>query len=448
MARDLLHSIETMRDVILFRDIKLLLHILGPLFVHGVAHELCKPFLMDLINSALCPAQSTCPDALYVDNLQQIVAGFLMVPVLILLCELSDEYGRKPLLLLTTSASTISVGIAALLAVNRSRGFIYVYIGLRCLSYVLSVRSVFCIAIAYVADVVGDEKRVAAFSWITGVTSASHVLGNVMAKSLPAKYCFELSIPLMVVCPVLIQLFVTETVIRAPITRQKSQWFILIKLIKERCSSIGYAATTIMTRPSLRRIYLVSFLYEFGMSGISSVLLLYLKEALELKESKSSDTLIIVQIGSVFSQMLIVPVINGLAGEKAILCMGLLTSATYAVFYSVAWETWLPYISVSLGLAYGFVKPSLCAIVSRSSSSNNQGRAQGSLAAIEAIADFISPFVMMPLTMWFLSQNAPFDYKGFSILCAGLSMMFAMFCAMQWKPEATWNHDLKDMLLT
>ncbi|KAK9707363.1 hypothetical protein RND81_07G192500 [Saponaria officinalis] len=448
MARELLHSIDSIRDIIMFRDIKLLVHMLLPLFVHGIALEICNPFLMEIISSALCPAQSTCPDALYLDNLQQIVAGFLMVPVLILLCELSDEYGRKPFLLLTTSASILPVGIAALLALNTSRGFIYAYLGLRCVSYILSLRAVFCIAIAYAADVVEDEKRVAAFSWITGVMSASHVLGNVLAKSIPAKYSFVLSIPLMVVCLVLIHLFMTETVIRAPITRQKSQWFILIKLIKERCSSIGYAATTIMTRPSLRRIYLVSFLYEFGMSGISSVLLFYLKEAFDLKESKSSDTLIIVQIGSVFSQMLIVPVINGLAGEKAILCMGLLTSATYAAFYSVAWETWLPYISVSLGLAYGFVKPSLCAIVSRSSSSNNQGRAQGSLAAIEAIAGFISPFVMTPLTMWFLSHNAPFDYKGFGILCSAASMMAAMFCAMHWKPEATWNHDLKDMLLT
>lgn len=38
---------------------------------------------------------------------------------------------------------------AVLLAINKSRTFIYVYFALRCLSYILSLRSVFCIAIAY-----------------------------------------------------------------------------------------------------------------------------------------------------------------------------------------------------------------------------------------------------------------------------------------------------------
>ncbi|KAH9615822.1 hypothetical protein KSS87_006726 [Heliosperma pusillum] len=416
MARELLQRIDSMRDIILFRDIKRLLHLLVPLFIHGIAQEMCNPLLMELISKALCPAQSTCSEALYLNNLQQTVAGFLMIPVLILICELSDEYGRKPFLLLTTSTTIFPV---ALLAINKSRGFIYAYFALRSLSHIISMRSVFCIATAYAADVVEDEKRVAAFSWITGVMSASHVLGSVLAKFLPVKYGYELSLLVLVVCPIFIQLFVTETIVRAPVSRQKSPPTILCNVIKERYCSVRYAATAVMTRPSLRGIYLVSFLYEFGMSGISSVLL-----------------------------MLLVPVINGIAGEKAILCMGLLASATYAVFYSVAWAAWLPYISVSLGLAHGFVKPSLCAIVSRSSSSNNQGRAQGSLAAIEAIAGFISPFVMTPLTMWFMSHNAPFDFKGFSILCAALSMMVAMFCAMQWKPEATWNHDLKDVLLT
>ncbi|KAL2927142.1 Hippocampus abundant transcript-like protein 2 [Bienertia sinuspersici] len=247
-----------------------------------------SPYLMEVVSNAMCPGESYCPDALYLNRLQQTVAGLLMIPVLPFLCELSDEYGRKPLLLLTMSTSIFPV------------------------------------------DVVEDDKRVAAFSWDNRCNVCFTCLGE----------------------------FASETARRAPMTKQ-SLLSILFKPIRERYNSIRYAATIIFTKPSLRGIYLVSFLYEFGMSGFNSVLLYYLKDGLNLNESKFSETLMIVKIGSVFSQMLIVPVINALTGEKAMLSMGLLASVTYAFFYSMAWATWLPYISVSLGLAYGFVKPSV-----------------------------------------------------------------------------------------
>ncbi|CAO2828812.1 unnamed protein product [Amaranthus hypochondriacus] len=435
---------QNMRDLMMFRNIRMLTNLVGPLFVHGIAQEMCSPFLMEVINNSLCPGESTCADVLYLNSLQQTVAALLMIPVLPLLCELSDEYGRKPLLLLTMCTSIFPV---VLLAINKSRTFIYACFALRCLSYILSLKTVFCIAIAYAADVVEDDKRVAAFGWITGVISASHIVGSLLASFVPGNYIFEVSIPLMIMCPLFVQLFMVETARRAPMTKQ-SMWSILFKPIRERYSSLRYAATVIFNKPILRGIYVASFLYEFGMFGINSVLPIYLKEALNLNESRFSETLMIVQIGSVFSQMLIVPAINALIGEKAILSLGLLSSVTYAFFYSMAWETWLPYISVSLGLAYGFVKPSICAIISRASSSNDQGRAQGFLAAVDSIAGFMSPLIMAPLTRWFLSKNAPFDCKGFSLICAALSMMGALLVAMPLKPETTWNHDLKVVLLT
>ena len=40
------------------------------------------------------------------------------------------------------------------------------------------------------ADVVEENKRAAAFSWITGLCAASHVLGNLLALFLPEKYIF------------------------------------------------------------------------------------------------------------------------------------------------------------------------------------------------------------------------------------------------------------------
>lgn len=41
------------------------------------------------------------------------------------------------------------------------------------------------------ADVVDNSKRAAVISWMTGLFSASHVVGNLLARFLPEKYIFQ-----------------------------------------------------------------------------------------------------------------------------------------------------------------------------------------------------------------------------------------------------------------
>lgn len=153
------------------------------------------------------------------NNLNRQVVGIFKIVVLPVLGQLEDEYERKPLLLLTLSTSILPF---ALLAINQSKGFVYAYYVLRSVSFVLSQGSIFCIPVAYAADVVESSKRAATFSWITGLFSVSHVLGNVLARFLPERYIFEVSIALLIFCPLYLQLFLVEIVTPAPRQDQDS----------------------------------------------------------------------------------------------------------------------------------------------------------------------------------------------------------------------------------
>nr|TKS17077.1 hypothetical protein D5086_0000019080 [Populus alba] len=395
--------------------------------------------LVDVLTSALCPGQSTCSEVIYISGLQQMVVGIFKMVVLPLLGQLADEYGRKPLLLITVSTSMFPF---AVLACNQSRDAVYVYYVLRTISFILSQGSIFCIAIAYAADIIKEENRATAFSWITGFFSASHVVGNLLARFLPEKYIFVVSIALLIFGSVYMYFFLVETVERVD-KRERDSTFLtkIINVTRKRYESMRYAAVVVFRSPTLKVISLVSFFYELGMSGISSVLLFYLKAVFGFNKNQYSEILSVVGIGAIFSQILVLPLLSPLVGEGVILCLALLASIAYGLLYGLAWASWMPYLSAAFGAIYVLVKPATYAVISKGSSSVNQGKVQGFIAGVQSIASLLSPLAMSPLTSWFLSSDAPFNCKGFSIIVASVSMMIALCFACLLKPAEKSGHD-------
>ncbi|KAK9283830.1 hypothetical protein L1049_012084 [Liquidambar formosana] len=322
-----------------FRELRPLVHLLFPLCVHWIAEEMTVSVLVDVTTAALCDGASTCSQVIYISGLQQTVVGIFKMVVLPVLGQLADEYGRKPVLLLTVSTTIIPF---TLLACSESEGAVYTYYVLRTISYILSQGSIFCISVAYAADVVKDSKRAGVFGWITGLYSASHVLGNLLARFLPEKYIFEVSIALLIFCPVYMYFFLVETVKPAPRQEQNSPCLTKAsKALRERYNSMRYAATIVLRSPTLKGISLVCFFYELGMSGISNVLLYYLKAAFGYDKNQLSEILMVVGIGSIVSQLLVLPLVNPLVGEKVVLCTALLASIAYGLFYGLAWASWV-----------------------------------------------------------------------------------------------------------
>ncbi|KAK4756808.1 hypothetical protein SAY87_006935 [Trapa incisa] len=419
--------------VVGFQGLRPLLHLLVALCLHWTAEEMTVTVLVDIVTAALCPGGTTCSQAIYINGLQQMVVGIFKMVVLPILGQLADEYGRKPILLVTLSTSIFPF---AVLVCGQSKGFVYAYYVLRTISYILSQGSIFCISMAYAADVVEDGKRMAAFGWITGFYSTSHLMGNLLARFLPESCIFYVSISLLILGVVYLQLLLRETFRPPPRVEQESAVVSkLYKVLYVRCKSMKDAARIVMISATLRGVSAILFFYELGMSGISTILLYYLKALFGFNKNQLSEILIVVEAGAVVSQMLVLPLINPYVKEKIILCIALLASVTYGLFYGFAWASWVPYLSASFGVIYILVKPSTYAIISKATSSTDQAKAQGFVAGVESIASFLSPLAMSPLTSLFLSSSAPFNCKGFSIICASICMVIALVCAFLLKPE-------------
>ncbi|CAN6452472.1 unnamed protein product [Victoria cruziana] len=407
-----------------FRTLGPLLHLLIPLCVHWIAEEMTVSVLVDVTTGALCPGESTCSVAIYLTGLQQTVVGVFKMIVLPILGQLADEYGRKPMLLVTISTSIVPF---ALLAWNESKTFVYAYYAARTVSYIISQGSIFCISVAYAADVIENSKRAAAFGYITGLFSASHVLGNVLARFLPEDRIFEVSIFLLICSTIYMKLFLVETVKKMPGTTGLAPCTSMFKnLFRSRINSMRDTISVVTRSGILKRVASISFFYELGMSGITSVLLYYLKAAFGFSKNQLSEVLMMVGIGSIFSQILVLPVINPMIGEKGVLCLAVGAAIAYALLCGFAWAAWVPYLGASFGVIYVLVKPSTYAIISKATDSNDQGKAQGFIAGVQSIASLLSPIAMSPLTSYFLSSDAPFNFKGFSLVCASVSMVSSL----------------------
>lgn len=164
--------------------------------------------------------------------------------------------------------------VSVILAIDESKGFVYAYYVLQIISHIMSQGSIFCISAAYAADILDGRSRAAAFGWMHGILSLSHVLGNLLARLLPGTYIYEVSVALLIIAPMYMIIFLTETVKLIPDLNQHLPWSSkAYKLVQERYRSMRYALHVVTSSSTLRCICLVSFFYDMGISGISSVLM-------------------------------------------------------------------------------------------------------------------------------------------------------------------------------
>ncbi|KAG0457097.1 hypothetical protein HPP92_021950 [Vanilla planifolia] len=413
------------------KDLKGLGHLFVCVFLYHFAGFVVAPAITDVTMEALCPGTDQCSLAIYLTGCTQVITGlgtFLLTPVI---GDLSDKYGRKAML---TLPMTLGILPLVILAFGRSAPFFYAYYIIKMLAGMFCDGSMQCLTLAYVADKICVTRRISAFGVLSGISTAGFVSATISARVLPTAVAFQVSASVAVVAAVYMRFFLVETDGGAALADESSGLLHSPPSDVEshpKLSPLGEASSLVdMVRlfrssSTLSRVAVVTFIDSLGTSGYHASITYFLKAKFHFGKDQYADIMLIIGVAGTLSQLLLMPALAPAVGEEILLSVGLLASCAHIFLTSISWSSWVPYFSATLTVLSVFGQPCLRTIVSKNAGPNEQGLAQGGFTGVGSIASIISPFVFTPLTALFLSEKAPFDFKGFSLMCGGFACLIA-----------------------
>ncbi|KAK4437600.1 Hippocampus abundant transcript 1 protein [Sesamum alatum] len=412
-------------------------HLFVTVFLSNFSELMVSPAIPDVTLAAVCPGKDECSAAIYLTGFQQAIAGIGSVIMMPLIGNLSDAYGRKTMMTIPLVLAIIPLVV---LAWKRTITFFYAYYAIKTFTAMVTQGGIMCLALAYLADNVSEGKRISAFGVLSGVTFAAYVGGTLAARLLSTAQIFQVAAVLSIVSAIYMGVFLKETTRENDALKQP-----ILKVTESDEDSCKASKKIDVVRkiPSPQDIYrllkssitfslaaFVAFFNSLAEAGLQACLLYFLKARFQFKKDQLADVLLIAYIGATISNMLLMPTLGPIIGEETLLSLGLFAGFLNMFFDSIAWAPWVPYASASMGVFLFLSSPNLRSIVSKQVGPNQQGLAQGCILGMTAFANVISPLIFSPLSALFLSEDAPFHFQGFSILCVGLAWLAGFFLSI------------------
>jgi MFS transporter, DHA1 family, tetracycline resistance protein len=338
------------------------------------------------------------------------IAQFLFAP---LMGNLSDRFGRRPLLLLAIFGLGFDFLVQALAPTLG-----WLFLG-RVLSGVCGASWV--IANAYIADVTAPEDRARAF----GMMGAAFGLGFIAGPAIGGLLgMFGPRVP-----------FYAAAVVSA--LNFAYGWFVLPEALRaehrrpfdwRRANPFG-AFKVFSTYPSVLPMCAVLALFFFFTSVYPAIWPFWAKARFGWTEIYIGATLAgFGLVMALFQGGLSGPVTKRF-GERQVIIVGLCSAALASFGYGIVWNLPMVIILMFVHGPEGFIHPMMTALMSKAVPENAQGELQGGLSAIMNIAMLLGQVFYAQLFRYFLTESAPFQSPNvaFFVASAGVVASLALF---------------------
>ncbi|MBO9618254.1 MAG: TCR/Tet family MFS transporter, partial [Niabella sp.] len=329
---------------------------------------------------------------------------FLFSP---LLGNLSDRYGRRPVILVSLLGFCVDYLILAF-----AHNYALLFVG-RVLSGITGAS--FTAATAYIADVSTNENRAKNFGLIGAAFGLGFIIGPALGGLLSV---WGIRAPFFAAAGLcflnfLYGYFVLPESLK-PENRRPFNW--------AKANPVG-SLQLFMKYPAIMDLVLCFFFVFLGGHAVQSNWSFFTMDQFKWTEKQVGISLAIVGalVGGV--QGGLIRYTNPRLGNEKSVYTGLLLYALGMLLFAFASEGWMMYAFLVPYCLGGIAGPALQAIISEQVPPNEQGALQGGLNSIMSLTSIFGPLLMTQLFYYFSHNSAPVYFPGAPFIAGTLMML-------------------------
>ena len=329
------------------------------------------------------------------------VAQFLFSP---LMGNLSDRFGRRPILLASVGGFAIDFLV---LAVAPSLVWLF---AVRFFAGVFGASN--APAQSVIADVTPPEHRARMYGLIGAAFGAGFAFGPAIGGllgGLGARVPFFVAAGLLAIAFVYGWMKLPETLTSE--NRRPFDW--------RRANPVG-AFLEARKLSGLGAIASVYFLWQLATLVYPMTWSYFTIARYGWSQALVGLSLAGVGLAMVVMQTLILPLAVARWGERGTAVRGIIGGSISMLGFAAATQGWMVFALFPLMAMQSLVHANLTAMMTRRADATTQGEVQGFASAVMAVGSLIAPLLYNPLQAWFTGPDAPASIPGIAYLVAGL----------------------------
>ncbi len=337
---------------------------------------------------------------------------FLWAPIL---GNLSDKYGRRPVLLFSLFGFGIDYLFMAL-----APSYSWLFVG-RIIAGITGAS--FTTGAAYIADISTKENRAKNFGMIGAAFGLGFVIGPVLGGLLGKigpRFPFYAAAALALLNWVYGYFVLPESLSAA--NRRPFQW--------KRANPVG-SLMQLKKYPAIGWLMVSVFLLYIAAHSVMSNWSYFTMHVFKWDEQMVGISLGVVGVLVGLVQAVLTRVVNPKLGNEKSFYIGLAFYSTGLLLFGIANQSWMMFAFLVPYCLGGIAQPAIQALMAGRVPPNEQGELQGALTSVMSLAAIIGPVLMNNLFFYFTHHEAPFYLPGAPFLLGSFLMLCS--CLLAYK---------------